>query len=317
MLSKLISNLQERQIEVFEELIELFEPNANIQNYFDSVKDFKGKIVIVDRDEISKKLELLAKDRITFLNKNAFKDTHYQSYFDNDGLDPDQNGTMSLTGQTMALLSETPTVEQAKKIAKSTKEMLFEKEVGGYHLNSNYQKVLTNMGRAYGFAYGHKENGAVFSHMVMMYAYGLYQYNLVNHGREALMTLLKRAQHEDSKVPLGIPEYFTEKGIGKYLYLTGSASWLLKLLRTEVFGIQLNLGVLTLKPKLVKEDFIDGIASVETYLLNQLTKVTYHNPKKLDFNQYEIKTITMNGSIIENGIKRIDGDIEVYLDEIL
>jgi cellobiose phosphorylase len=173
------------------------------------------------------------------------------------------------------------------------------------------------MGRAYGFAYGHKENGAIFSHMVMMHAYGLYQYNLVHEGREALMTLLLRAQDEQSKVPLGIPEYFTDRGIGKYLYLTGSASWLLKLLRNEIFGIQLNQGVLTLSPKLSKDDFINHEASIKTYILGSFSKVTYLNPKNLDFNENMIKKITVNGNETQNGISTIDGDIEVHLDEIL
>ena len=31
------------------------------------------------------------------------------------------------------------------------------------------------MGRMFGFAYGEKENGAVFSHMAVMYANALYQ----------------------------------------------------------------------------------------------------------------------------------------------
>jgi len=316
-LSKLISSLQEHQIEVFEELLQLFKPKANIQNYFDSVKDFKGKYVYVDRDILSKELAILAQERIDYLNINAFKKDAYQSYFDNDGKDPDHKGTLSLTGQTMALLSKTPSLNQAKLVAKTTRELLFEKEVGGYHLNSNYHQVLTNMGRAYGFAYGHKENGAIFSHMVMMYAYGLYQYNLVSLGREALMTLLKRAQNQESKVPLGIPEYFTDRGVGKYFYLTGSAAWLLKLLRTEIYGIQMNQGELSLKPKLAKDDFINGIASIDTYLHGKLTKITYYNPKKLDFNEYKIKQITVNGKVIENGFKSIDGDIEVHLDEIL
>ena len=44
------------------------------------------------------------------------------------------------------------------------------------------------MGRAFGFAYNHKENGAIFSHMVMMYAYGLYAYNLVDEARSSIYT---------------------------------------------------------------------------------------------------------------------------------
>src|SRR5690606_26510804 len=120
----------------------------------------------------------------------------------------DKKGQMSLTGQAMALLHEVASPEQAKTLAKHTKDLLFDKSIGGYRLNSNYREVLTNMGRAYGFAYGHKENGAVFSHMAIMYAYGLYQYDLVDYGEEAYESILNRALHKDSGVLAGIPEYF-------------------------------------------------------------------------------------------------------------
>ena len=69
---------------------------------------------------------------------------------------------MNLTGQAMALLSETLTQIQAKQISEKTKELLFNGSIGGYHLNSNYNKVMSDMGRAFGFSYNNKENGAVF-----------------------------------------------------------------------------------------------------------------------------------------------------------
>ena len=315
-LSNMIDHMQDFHIDLFEDLLMLLEPNVNLKQYFDKVSSFEGKIVTVTREELIEKLDHLYELGIHHLHENAFKENHYQSYFNNDGMDPDLDGSMSLTGQAIALLSQTPSINQAKLIAVKTKESLFDSKIGGYKLNSNYQKILTNMGRAYGFAYGHKENGAVFSHMVMMYAYGLYQYNLEKEGREAYMTLLNRAIHHESHVPLGIPEYFTEKGLGKYMFLTGSASWMIKLLRTEVFGIQMQYGKLNLKPKLSKDDFIDGIASINTYIHGKLIKITYHNPKQLDFNQYEVDRVMVGGIRFNQPITSIHQDIEVYLDEI-
>ena len=144
------------------------------------------------------------------------------------------------------------------------------------------------MGRAYGFAYNHKENGAIFSHMVMMYAYGLYTYDLVDLGREAVFTLLDQSRLSTSKVWAGIPEYFTEKGEGKYPYLTGSASWLLLLLRKHIFGIKMEFGKLFIEPKLMKQDFIDNQAKIETQLFNQHILITYYNPKGLDYPNYKV-----------------------------
>ena len=150
----------------------------------------------------------------------------------------------------------------------------------------------------------------------MMYAYGLYQYDLIHQGREAWYTLIKQSLKTDSKVFVGIPEYFTDRGIGMYPYLTGSASWLLKLLRTEVFGIKMIFGKVYLEPKLTKDDFIDGKASVETYIHGKLINITYHNPKQLDAHAYVVKAIRTAGKIIQNGFQNVSADIEVELDEI-
>ncbi len=316
-LASMIRMLPTKNIVLFEELELLLKEKVDIQDYFDLVAEFKGNKIWIDQFVLANKLEKLARVRIQYLRDNAYDNKQFQSYFNNDGLNPDANGTVSLTGQAIALLSQVPTKKQAKELSINTKKQLFDKKIGGYHLNSNYHQVLTNMGRAYGFAYGHKENGAVFSHMVIMYAYGLYQYNLVNAGHEAAFTLLRQAQHVGSQVLLGIPEYFSNDGIGKYPYLTGSASWMLKLLRSEIFGISMQVGLLTLRPKLKKDDFIDGKASITTYLFNQKRTITYHNHKHLDFGKYQISKITMNGFTVQNEFKHLDGNLEVYLDEKL
>jgi cellobiose phosphorylase len=316
-LAEFIKKLNLKQIEVFEELEELLNNNSQLTYFFDKVSNFKGKKTFIDSSTVIEKLEMLAEKRIKHIHDHAFFNDRFQSYFDNNGLDVDHEDQMNLTGQAIALLSKTPTTNQAKLIASKTKDLLFAEKLGGYKLNSNYNKVLTNMGRAYGFAYGHKENGAVFSHMAVMYAYGLYQYNLVTHGNQAMMALLKQAQNIESKVFLGIPEYFNDRGIGMYPYLTGSASWMLKLLRSEVFGINFEYGTLKLNPKLRNSDFVNNKTSITTYLFKKLRTITYFNPKNLDFGFYKISKVIVNSQEINNHITSLDGDVEVYLDEIL
>ena len=66
---------------------------------------------------------------ISLLNKEAYFNDQYQSYFDDEGKNPDQGNTINLTGQAIALLSQTPLKKQAKRIAMKTKSMLFEKQV--------------------------------------------------------------------------------------------------------------------------------------------------------------------------------------------
>lgn len=313
LIAEMIDALKVDKIELFKEIEELLTPSASLKNFFEHVVNFSGETVSFDTKSISRRLRELASERIHHLTQHAFQYGRFQSYFDNEGLDVDDATSMNLTGQAMALLSQTATKDQASQTAKTTREKLFQPHLGGYQLNTNYHRVLTNMGRAYGFAYGHKENGAVFSHMSMMYAYGLYQYGLIHEGREAWHTLLTRALDKNAYVFAGIPEYFTDRGVGMYPFLTGSASWFLKLLRTEVFGIQMRYGKLYLEPKLTKEDFIQGKASISTYIHGKLIKITYHNPSLLDKGQYRIGQMTMNGEVIAQGISDIHGEIEVVL----
>ena len=99
------------------------------------------------------------------------------------------------------------------------------------------------MGRMFGFAYGEKENGSVFSHMAVMYANALYRRGFVREGWKALKTLADAALNfEVSRIYPGIPEYFRSDGRGMYHYLTGAASWYLMTMITEVFGIRGEAG---------------------------------------------------------------------------
>lgn len=314
-LADLISKIDNQDILVFEELQLLLDEKVHLERFFDAVSDFKGNLISMSKHTIIRRLKEKAQSCIFHLHEHAFKDSRYLSYYDNQGQLLDSKGTINLTGQTMALLSNTATKEQAIELSALAKKLIFKKHLGGYQLNTDYKKVMMNLGRAFGFAYGHKENGAVFSHMAIMYAYGLYQYDLVDLGHEAMMAILERSLDVNSKVWVGIPEYFNDQGIGKYPYLTGSASWMLKVLRDQVFGIKFDVGHLYLKPKLKKSDFIDQKASITTYLFGQRTTITYHNPKSLDYPYYRIKEMKDQKGFLVEPISKIVGNIEVYLDE--
>lgn len=318
-LANLLENIDDEEVEIFVSLNELLNEKISIKEYFDKVSNYQGleKIYVNKLDLIDRLIKLYTV-RKNEIDKNAIIDNrYYQSYIDNDGNPLDTNKTISLTVHAMALISNIPSIDFSKSLAKAVKEKLYEKEIGGYRLNTNYNKVLTNMGRAYGFAYGHKENGAVFCHMATMYAYGLYNYNLVELGREAIVTLLNRALNEESDVLAGVPEYFNEEGKGKYLYLTGTASWLIKLYREQIFGIKMNYGTLTFDPKLMKDDFINNKASIETFIKLKKVKITYINEKLLDYGNYMIKKIVVDGNETnDKSFLTIGENVEVYLDEI-
>lgn len=180
----------------------------------------------------------------------------YNGYYDNhcrrlEGSFP--TGTrMGLTAQVFPLMFGTATDEQVKQIVKSADKLLYREEIGGYRLNTDFDEVKDDMGRAYGFYYGHKENGAVFSHMAVMYANALYRRGQVEAGYKALNALYEQSVNFDqSRIYPGLPEYFSDTGRGMYAYLTGSASWMMMTVVTEVYGVKGCYGDLSIEPKLL------------------------------------------------------------------
>ena len=81
-----------------------------------------------------------------------------------------------------------------------------------------------------------------------------------------------------------------------YPYLTGSASWYLLTMLTEVLGIKGRLGDLVLEPKLAPEQFdADGRASVLTLFAGRKLEIVYHNPDRLPWGRYTIAWIGLDG----------------------
>lgn len=228
----------------------------------------------------------------------------FNGYYDNQGKQVegvfDKNVRMMLTGQVFAIMSGTAQTEQIKAICQSADEYLYQKEVGGYRLNTNFYEEKFDLGRMFGFAYGEKENGAVFSHMTVMYANALYQQGFVKEGHKALQSLADTAMDFDTSMMYpGIPEYFNSLGRGMYPYLTGAASWYMLTMITQVFGVHGELGNLVIEPKLVEEQFdINGIASVSLTFAQRLFKIEFHNPQKLSFGSYRIKQAICDETLI-------------------
>jgi len=175
---------------------------------------------------------------------------------------------------------------------------LKDKKLGGYRLNTDFGvRHYLDLGRAFGFAYGTKENGAFFSHMIVMYAAALYQRGFVRQGYEVLRSIYRMAADgQNSKIYPGIPEYFDSEGRGMYHYLTGSASWYLLTLVTQVLGIRGQWGDLLLAPKLVPEQFgKSGQISAEVCFAGKRLNVTYLNRSRKPYGQYRIESALLQG----------------------
>ena len=225
---------------------------------------------------------------------------------------------MMLTGQVFSIMSNTATEEQVKSIIKAADNYLYDKSIGGYRLNTNFNEVKTDLGRMFGFAYGHKENGAVFSHMDIMYANALYQRGFVHEGFKVIDTLYSHCNNFDvSRIYPGVPEYINEKGRGMYNYLTGSASWLILTVLTEMFGVKGEMGNLAFAPKILLKQFDDeNKAAIEMNFAERMFNIIYINEGKKEYGDYSVKEIYINGEEYKfNGQPVIDRNVITSLHE--
>ncbi|MDE7478669.1 MAG: cellobiose phosphorylase [Lachnospiraceae bacterium] len=232
------------------------------------------------------------------------KEGWFNSYYDNhknavEGIS-EKGVRMMLTGQVFAIMSGTASDEQISQICKSADRYLYDASIGGYRLNTDFKELKFDMGRMFGFAYGEKENGAVFSHMTVMYANALYRRGFVKEGYKALQTLADTAlDFGTSKIYPGIPEYFNSEGRGMYHYLTGAASWYMMTMITEVFGVRGDAGDLVIRPRLLKKQFDENkTASIRSYFAGKEFEITFKNTADLEFGTYKIGTADCEGETL-------------------
>jgi len=306
-----------KEIELMEEIQVLLKDDDNIYESVPEKKKILQKYMGLCRHNISGKkiktdIHSLAQNlahkaewlkshiRRTEWISGADGEGWFNSYYDNDGQPVEkyagEDTRMMLTGQVFAIMSGTAREEQVAQICKSSDRYLYDKKAGGYRLNTNFHELKFNLGRMSGFAYGEKENGAVFSHMAVMYAYALYKRGFVEEGYKALQSLADTAlDFETSKIYPGIPEYFSKEGRGMYHYLTGAASWYMLAMVTEVSGVRGEFGNMVINPKLLGRQFDDkGNAGLGLYFAGKKFDILYRNPGKLDYGKYIIKNAVLD-----------------------
>lgn len=225
----------------------------------------------------------------------------YNGYYDNSGRPVEgkkgDQVRMMLTGQVFAIMSGIAEQSQIEKIVRAADQYLYDQAVGGYRLNTDFEEVKMDLGRMFGFAYGHKENGAVFSHMTTMFGNALYQRKASAEAYHVIRSLYRHcSDFEKAKIYPGIPEYIDARGRGVYHYLTGAASWMLLTVVTRMFGVRGAMGNLVFDPQLLPEQFDgEGKASLSLVFAGKKIKVEYKNPEGLDPREYRIGEILVNG----------------------
>jgi len=285
--------------------------------YMGNLIDLAGLLERINyKKDVLDELQAKANNLIEHIRRDEWisvKSGHsfFNGYYDNlsNRVEGDnKNGVrMTLTGQVFPIMSNVATNEQVIEIYKSAKRYLWDPKLKGFRLNTDFKEIQPNLGRAFSFSYGEKENGAFFSHMNVMFAYALYKRNFVKEGFEVLNSIYNMCLNTSlSKIYPGIPEYFNSDGRGMYHYLTGSASWLGLTMLTQVFGVRGKMGDLVIEPKLVKAQFGKSKkVSVNTAFLDRRISVNYFNPNGLDYGEYKVGDVTINGNLLrETPIKK-------------
>ncbi len=282
--------------------------NQLLKEYGEAVKhSVSGMKVPVKASELAKSLRNKSewiKEHIRkteWIADQSSEGGWFNGYYDNDGnaLESVENGkaNMLLTGQVFAIMAKTASDEQVAKICKAADAYLYDANCGGYRLNTNFGEVKTNMGRMFGFAFGEKENGAVFSHMAVMYANALYTRGFCKEGYKSLATLYRQSMNfSQSHIYPGVPEYFGRGGKGLYHYLTGAASWYMLTVMNEMFGVRGTLGNLEISPNLLAEQFdSEGNAGISLKFAGHSWQIRYENPSLKEVGEYQVKQASVDG----------------------
>jgi cellobiose phosphorylase len=274
--------------------------------YFDAIRHVSGTAVAVPIDKLIMDLREKARHMSAWLRSHEWVSNSgfFNGYYDNAGrrVEGGRGGriTMMLASQVFAIMSGVASDEQVRRTWRSIRSHLEDRVLGGFRLNTDLKEPALNLGRAYGFAYGDKENGAFFSHMNIMLANALYSRGFIKEGCHVMGSIYRMASSEAAAIPPVLPEYFNSQGKGLYLYLTGSASWYIYTLVEEVLGLAFNLGDIVLKPKLMRSNF--GSAScirVQSSYRGRKLVLTYRRPVK-GAGPYSIRKVMVNGSIVDS-----------------
>ncbi len=267
-------------------------------------KEFDIDMLCADLDSKADRLSEHISSNEWFTDSEGY--SRFNGYYDDNGRPLEKGGAMMLTSEVFTIMSGIATDDQIREIIKSADHYIYDADLGGYKLNTDFHEIKTDMGRMFGFAYGQKENGAVFSHMAVMFGNALYTRGFSKAGWKVIGSLYRHAvDFDSSRIYPGVPEYFDPKGRGVYHYLTGAASWLMLTALTEIFGVKGEFGSMRFAPQLLDEQFDDnGCAGVDFEFNGKPVSLTY----KKDGDGSKVKSISVDGNLVCEGTDILPSD---------
>lgn len=270
-----------------------------LDEYLEKTKNISGEKKEIDIEWLIRDLKTKSGHLSAWLRKKEWlKEGFFNGYYDNKSkrVEGRVSNTiqMMLPPQVFAIMSGVAAEGQIEKIWNSIKQYLLDKRQGGFHLNTNFGSLLPDLGRAFSFSYGDKENGAFFSHMNVMLANALYKRGFIKEASTVIESIYKMATGNNAAIYPVLPEYFNKEGRGLYLYLTGSASWFVYTLIEEILGVKYDFADLTLNPKLTGFNFFSNKIELEFKLRKKIIKIFYLRTSSIN-KSYTAKYALLNG----------------------
>jgi len=178
------------------------------------------------------------------------------------GVEQDHQGKIYLNPQSWALLSGAASTEQQSKMVEAINQQLMTPQ-GVMMLAPSYTEMVEDIGRITQKYPGVSENGSVYNHAAIFYAYSLYQVNQADAAFDVIKKMLPSFENSaiTGQLPLYIPNYYRgayhqfpqHAGRSSHLFNTGTIAWLYRCLVEELCGLKGGNGVLHILPKLPKE----------------------------------------------------------------
>jgi len=175
------------------------------------------------------------------------------------GVKSDSEGRIFLNPQSWSILADAADIQQRESIYHQVDEQLMT-PFGVMMLAPSYTQMREDIGRITQKSPGVAENGSVYNHASIFYAYSLFQAGQADAAFNVLKLMLPSEQNSDEvgQLPAFIPNYYRgayyqsskHAGRSSHLVNTGTISWYYRCLVEELCGLKGCVSGLFVKPKL-------------------------------------------------------------------
>ena len=174
------------------------------------------------------------------------------------GVNTDIEGRIFLNPQSWAMLSGAADFQQTQTLIEQVNQQL-STPYGLMMLAPSYTKMREDVGRVTQKFPGTAENGSVYNHAAIFYAFSLYQ----NQQGAAAFDVIRKMLSDDDiqtrkQLPIFIPNYYRgaynqypeNAGRSSNLFNTGTVAWVYRCILEGLLGLKGEKGHLTLNPQL-------------------------------------------------------------------